>query len=111
MAKRKQSPARPKKIDDLMDKVHSALKSGLYRDTRHSKDQKYERDITLSEIIEIFENGFHESNKDEFREDFQDWNYAIRGTTFEGRDLRVPIYFEEDLIMIVTVMIVKKRTD
>lgn len=91
-----------KKIDSVLEKVRKALVRGNIRDTRHAIDQKIARDISFQDIFEVLENGYHEKAKDEFKEEFQDWNYAIRGKTFEGRELRVPIYFEDDIVLIVT---------
>jgi len=35
---------------------------------------------------------------------FKAWNYAIRGRTIDGDDLRIAVYFEEDVVMIATVI-------
>lgn len=98
---KKRTP-RPPKAADILQRVQMAVKTGNVRDTRHAEEQKADRTITYSEVIEILENGFHEAKKDEFKDEYQSWNYAIRGMTFEGRHLRVPIYFEGDLVMVVT---------
>lgn len=99
------SPTRPKKIDKVLEKVRASVIKGSYRDTRHSTDQGVAREIDLQDIIEVLgKNGFHEKKKDEFREDFQSWNYAIRGKTFEGKDLRIAVYFGGKLVMIATVI-------
>lgn len=102
----KQNYSRPQKIDGLLEKVRNAVavKKGRYRDTRHSFDRGIDRNIDLLDIVEVLEKGFHEKRKDQFREDFQSWNYAIRGKTFEGRDLRIVVYFDGNLVMIATVI-------
>jgi Tfp pilus assembly ATPase PilU len=50
-----------------------------FLDTRHAVDRKLERSITLSEIRHVIAHVFHEKRKDEFKEDWNAWNYAIRG--------------------------------
>lgn len=95
---------RPRKELDVLGKIHAALDSGRYRDTRHSLRRGTERNIDLLDIIEVLKTGYHEKRKDEFRTDFQSWNYAIRGTTLDGEELRIVVYFEEDLVMIATVI-------
>lgn len=95
---------RPPKDPNLLEKIHEAVVSGLYRDTRHSLERANERRISLPEILEVLESGYHEKSKDIFRMDFQSWNYAIRGKTFDGDDLRIAIYLEENRVMIATVI-------
>lgn len=83
--------------------MRAAVKSHRVLDTRHVGDRMAEKDVIFSEIYEVLANGYHEKAKDEFKPEFDSWNYAIRGKTFEGRELRIPIYFEKDKICIVTV--------
>lgn len=97
------------KENDILDKIKDALLRGSYRDTRHSAQRGAERNINLSDVVDVLENGYHEKSKDEYREDFQSWNYAIRGKTFDGDELRIAIYFEGDLLMIATVIKLNKN--
>jgi hypothetical protein len=97
--------SRPAKRDDILEKIRFAIKTRNFRDTRHSIAQGIERSIDLLDIIEVLgTTGYHEKRKDEYREDFKSWNYAIRGKTFEGKELRIAVYFEVDLVMIATVI-------
>lgn len=95
---------RPEKESDILEKIHKLVQAGKYRDTRHSVQRKIERSISLPDIIEVLETGYHEKSKDEFRADFQSWNYAIRGKTFEGDTLRIAVYFDKDMLVIATVI-------
>lgn len=58
----------------------------------------------MPDILEVLETGYHEKKKDEFRVDFQSWNYAVRGKTIDGDELRIAVYFEEEMVMIATVI-------
>ncbi len=81
------------------------LAAGAYRDTRHAAERKAERDITMAEVIEAIEGGWHEAPKDDFRPEFKAWNYSLRGKTLDDRDLRIVVSFseEDDLLIITTV--------
>lgn len=70
---------RPKKIENLLERIRNCISSGTYRDTFHAVERKNERSITLPEIIHVLRNGRHEKSKDKFEEVFNAWNYAIRG--------------------------------
>ena len=100
----KSKPHRQDKVEDVLKKIHEAIQHGRYRDTRHSMQRGIERGIQLPDILEAIGTGYHEKRKDEYREDFGNWNYAIRGKTCDGEELRVAIYFEEDRVVIVTVI-------
>lgn len=92
---------RPKKHTDIVALVKKCVTSGRFYDTRHATNRKGERAITLLEIQHVFENGFHEKKKDEFKPEFNAWNYAIRGKTVDGRSLRVAVSFESGKRMVI----------
>lgn len=53
----------------------------------------------------IINTGFHEKKKDEYKEEFADWNYAIRGKTLDDEHARICIAFiEENHLMVITVI-------
>ena len=89
-------PGRPPKILDVLPRVRDGWAKGTYRDTRHAGERRAERVIILPEIYQIVEGGFREPSKDEFKEEWQAWNYAIRGKTIDGRRLRVAVSFDEE---------------
>jgi hypothetical protein len=62
-----------------------------------------ERGIILPEILQVLGTGRHEKAKDDFEERFQSWNYAIRGKTVDGRELRIVVGFDPTL-MVITVI-------
>lgn len=102
---------RPKKIEYLIERIKSCIASGAYRDTFHAALRKNERNITLPEIIHVLTTGRHEKSKDRFDEAFNAWNYAVRGQTVDGLDLRVIVSFddERDLLIITAFYIERGR--
>jgi len=71
-------------------------------DTVHATQRLSERAITRQEILYVLKNGFREQRKDRFDEQYDAWNYAIRGKTVDGRQLRVIVSFEESVLLIIT---------
>lgn len=54
--------------------------------------------------------GRHEKAKDKFDEAFQTWNYAVRGWTLDGLDLRVIVSFDDERdLLIITAFYLEKR--
>jgi hypothetical protein len=101
--KRGGRPGRPKKHENVLEVVRAAFAGGRYRDTRHASERKAERQISLPEIRQVIERGYHEPAKDEFKEEWKAWNYAIRGKTVDRRDLRIAVSFDEEgYLLLVT---------
>lgn len=101
---------RPKKIESLLERIRNCISSGKYRDTFHAIERKAERNITLPEIIHVLTTGRHEKSKDHFDEAFNAWNYAVRGQTVDGLDLRVIVSFDEERdLLIVTAFYLEGR--
>ena len=94
---------RPEKHTDLLSQTRKRMTDGQYRDTRHAAERKKERGISLPEVRQVIDNGWHEKSKDAFKQEWQAWNYAIRGKTIDGRELRIAVSFdEEDYLLIIT---------
>lgn len=93
---------RPAKHKNPLDKAQKCLNSGRFHDTRHAVDQKTARIITLPEVRMIIENGYWEKRKDEYKPEYEAWNYSIRGRTVDGRDLRIIISFENQRLLFIT---------
>ena len=101
---------RPKKIEDLLERVRNCIDSGTYRDTFHAIERKAERNISLPEIIYVLKTGRHEKSKDHFEEAFNTWNYAIRGKTIDEVELRVIVSFDEEKdLLIITAFYLEGR--
>ena len=94
---------RPEKCKDVLSRTRERLAEGRYRDTRHAASRKEERGISLPEIRQVIDGGWHEKSKDEFKQEWHAWNYAIRGKTVDGRELRIAVSFdEEDHLLLIT---------
>ncbi|MFN8672350.1 MAG: DUF4258 domain-containing protein [Candidatus Sericytochromatia bacterium] len=95
---------RPEKEPNLLLKIKEAINSGNYRDVTHALERSIERAITRAEYLYVLKNGRHEKKKDEFKEEYNNWNYAIRGKTLDEKELRVIVSFEENGLLVITVI-------
>ncbi|MFV0341214.1 MAG: DUF4258 domain-containing protein [Parachlamydiaceae bacterium] len=82
-----------------------------YRESRHARIRQEERCIDLPDVLFVLKNGYHEKRKSSFDEVFQVWKYAIRGSTLDGIDIRIIVSFDDDGMLIITVMHVVKFGD
>lgn len=90
------------KISNLMSVVHRCLRQGRYLDTRHAFERQRERNISRIEVIQVLKRGYHEKRKDTFDDAFRSWNYAIRGKTVDGRELRIIVSIDDNNMLIIT---------
>lgn len=93
--------SKPKKVVDLLGTVRECVLLGKYFDTTHAKIRQKERKIVLTEIIHVLLNGVHEKSKDRIDEVFNEWNYAIRGKTIDGRPLRIIVSFDQETNLLI----------
>lgn len=97
----KKATKRPK-IENLLNVVRQCIDTGKYLDTIHASKRKTQRQITLLEICQVLTKGRHEKSKDWWEEKYAAWNYAVRGKTVDGRELRVIVSFDEKLMLLIT---------
>jgi hypothetical protein len=95
---------RPPQIDNLHDKIRECIGNERYMQTKHALDRESERSIELPDALYVLKNGHHEKKKTTFDETFQSWKYAIRGLTLDDLDIRIIIAFDENDMLIITVM-------
>ncbi|MBU6382777.1 MAG: DUF4258 domain-containing protein [Verrucomicrobia bacterium] len=100
---------RPSKITDVLKIAKACIDNGNYRPTFHAECRQYERDITLIDALHVIETGYRVPSRDEYKEEFNAWNYAIEGVTLQDDKTRVIISFDEDLMLIITVINLVKR--
>ena len=93
---------KPAKIANLMKLVKEAISSGRFYDTRHASERQSQRKITRPEMLQVLKSGFHEKRKDKFDENFNAWNYAVRGKTVDTKELRIIVSFDENNMLIIT---------
>ena len=96
---------RPSKVENLLLKVKAAVESGNYVDVTHAQIRQTERNIMRVEYEYVLtKSGWHEKRKDEFKDEYQNWNYAIRGKTIDEREIRVVVSFDDEGLLIITVI-------
>lgn len=95
---------RQPKILDVLQKARGCIEKGRYYDTTHASLRKEQRKIRLTHVLYVLRHGYHEKNKDQYKPEYGDWNYSIRGATIDGRDIRVAIAFDKDDMLIITVI-------
>jgi Domain of unknown function (DUF4258) len=96
---------RPDKIINVLEKIKECIKKGDYFVTAHAFIRQNERLISLPESLEVLETGFEEKKKTHFDIVHNTWKYAIRGKTKRSElDIRVIVAFDEDGMLIITVM-------
>jgi len=98
----------PQKLLNLMSTIKDCIEEGRYLDTRHALERQIERTITRPEILYVLKTGYHEKKKDQFDEFYRAWNYAIRGKTRDKREIRVIVSFDENGMLIITAIALRK---
>lgn len=98
----KRARTRPPKVPNVLAEVKKHLDLGRYLDTTHLTQRSAERRIIISEILYVLRNGHHETRKDQWKERYGTWNYAIRGRTLDDRDLRIVVAFDTEGMPIIT---------
>lgn len=96
---------KPSKLENVLETARDCIESGKYIATFHAECRQFERDITLLDALHVIKHGYREPKHDQFKEEWQSWNYAIRGTTLQQDTIRVVISFDNTLkLLIVTVI-------
>jgi hypothetical protein len=85
-----------------MPAVQTAISEGRYLYSKHSLDRQMQREITRPEVLQVLNGGYHEKARDIYVEAFKSWNYAVRGKTLDGRELRIAVSFDSNGLLIVT---------
>ena len=100
---------RPSKIADALKTARECVEVGRYFDTSHAQLRKHQRQISLTHVLHVIRYGYHEKNKDQYHPEHGDWTYSIRGKTIDGKDIRVAIAFDDDDMLIITVIEITRR--
>lgn len=96
---------REKSIENVIALAKNLMEKGSYAISKHAILRQGERNFTLGDIKNIINTGYHEKKKDEYKEEYADWNYAIKGKTLDDEAARVCIAFiEESHFIVITVI-------
>jgi hypothetical protein len=97
------------KAKNLLDIIKAKVNRGHFLILPHALVRQGQRSISVPDIIQVLMTGWHEVKKDQYTEEFKEWNYAIRGKTIDDRDLRIIASFDEKNILIITVIDLKRN--
>ncbi len=83
---------------------------GSYVISKHANLRQGQRQITIGDIRSVVFSGFHEKSKDVYKDEFNQWVYAVRGLTLDDELARVCVSFVQDRrLFIVTVIRLEKQ--
>lgn len=105
---------RPKKLENVLELAKQCIEKGSYVATFHAECRQLEREITLLDAVYVIKNGYRAPKYDNFKEEWDKWNYAINGMTTQKENIRVIISFEDDKfndtekLLIITVINLSK---
>ena len=97
--------ARVKKLENIVVLAKKLMLKGAYVISNHAKLRQGERCFSIGDIRNIIDTGYHEKRKDEYKEEYADWNYAIRGKTLDNDQARICIAFAEKKHFVVITVI------
>lgn len=100
---------RPDKVQNVSELALKLMEKGAYVISNHAYVRKNQRRLSVGDIQNVLETGYHEKRKDEYKEEFADWNYAIKGKTLDNEFARVCIAFVQEINMIVVTVIRLER--
>lgn len=92
------------KISELLRKIKECLETGNYKFSKHALERRKERFISLPDILEVLRHGYHEKTKDVWNEQFNEWDYAVRGKTVDQASCRIIVSFDAKGLLIITVI-------
>lgn len=87
-----------------MDHIGKSLDKALDRYVDHALQRIKEREVTFLEVRQVLRTGFHEKRKDVFKEEHNSWSYSVRGKTLDKRNLRIVVSFDENDMLVITVI-------
>jgi hypothetical protein len=93
-----------KKLADVLKVIRRLVEQGRYDFVAHARQRLEQRQVTLPEVVHVLRHGFHEQKKDQFKEEFSEWVYAIRGKTLDDRKLRIAAAINDDGVLVITVI-------
>jgi hypothetical protein len=98
------SKKKPEKLKNLLHEIRDCIEKGEFTFTKHALERQNERIITTVAVLYVLKTGHEEKEKTRFDSEKNRWKYAIRGKTSKEEDIRVIISFDENKMLIITVM-------
>ena len=95
---------RPPKDPRVLEKIKNKSSRGEYVPVEHAKRRMDQRQVSDPEVRYVLQFGYREPRKDEFKDEFMCWNYSMKGKTVDDRILRIAVCFEENELLVITVI-------
>lgn len=99
---------RPEKVENVLEKIKKCIEQKKYTFTNHALQRVKERGIDMATTRYILLKGHEDKRKSFFEEANNSWKYAIEGITKDELRVRVIVAFDEDGMLVITVMYVGK---
>lgn len=85
---------------------------GSYVISKHANLRQGQRQISIGDIKHVIFSGFHEKRKDVYKDEFDQWVYAVRGLTLDDDLARVCVSFAKDnQLVVITVIRLEKKNE
>lgn len=97
----------PPKLGNPMPSVLSHLTAERVDYSDHAYGPMAKRKFTYREIAAALKEGTHEPKKDAINPEYNVWNYTIRGTSYDGKPMRIVVSFGRNHMSIVKAMIIE----
>jgi adenine-specific DNA methylase len=95
-------------VNHPLSVIQAYALQGAYNFVLHARKRLQEREVTIQEVMQIIRDGYHEARRDEFKPEFGEWNYAIRGKTLDDRKLRLAIAIKSGGMLVITAIDLEK---
>jgi molybdopterin-biosynthesis enzyme MoeA-like protein len=103
------------KVPDVAKRLAEAFIKDVIRFSDHAQhrmdERLYEYGLDESDVFRVLKKGRREeeeeeeeAEKDEWNEILKEWNYAYRGKTLDGIELRVAFALKPNGVLVVTVI-------
>jgi Domain of unknown function (DUF4258) len=97
---------RPDKLENVLEKIKECIMQKKYTFTKHALQRVKERGIDISTTRYILLTGHEDKKKSFFDKADNCWKYAIVGITKDKLRVRVIVAFDEEGMLVITVMYV-----
>jgi len=93
------------KREDVAEIVAARVEAGRWRLSGHAESNMQKREVIQPEVRKVLTSGRRHSDYDEWKPEYESWNYALQDETVDRRTLRVIVAFApNDDVVVVTVI-------